>query len=325
MPLDIERLENVRRFGEIVRAACPACREQGRDRTGEHLIVYSDGKFGCAVCPADDEHRRRIFALTGLRADRATTAPAWPKASRPVPIAPPPLPSGMPDDVRAHWDEGRATLAGDSAMCRRVDEWRGWPDGVTALLADEGLIASPMIYGARTIAFPVHAPAVDDLGGLGVRMIGFHARHKPRPGEHARWSFHPKGTPALPFVIGAGFAPSARNVIVGEGQFDAIVGAVLFGLLNGDAGFDENVIVFGTRGAAGWRPILAHWLEHVASGAVWTLIRDNDAAGDSFREFAAELARRGRKARVIRPGSDELKDLSDRFRFGPLTAEEILP
>jgi hypothetical protein len=33
---------------------CPACREQGRDNTGNHLVIYPDGRFGCAAYQASE-------------------------------------------------------------------------------------------------------------------------------------------------------------------------------------------------------------------------------------------------------------------------------
>jgi hypothetical protein len=66
MALDFNRLTNlVELAGGIRRARCPACAENGQDKTGEHLRIYPDGRFGCCVFPADQEHRRRIFALSG--------------------------------------------------------------------------------------------------------------------------------------------------------------------------------------------------------------------------------------------------------------------
>lgn len=68
MSLDISKLEKVRELaGGIVQARCPACAEGGHDRTGEHLRIYPDGRFGCCVHPKDKEHRKRIFALAGVR------------------------------------------------------------------------------------------------------------------------------------------------------------------------------------------------------------------------------------------------------------------
>jgi hypothetical protein len=68
MSLDAAKLEKVRELpGGIVQARCPACAEGGHDRTGEHLRIYPDGRFGCCVHPKDKDHRKRIFALAGVR------------------------------------------------------------------------------------------------------------------------------------------------------------------------------------------------------------------------------------------------------------------
>ena len=67
--LDETRLENVhQRDGKII-ARCPACFEQGHDKTGNHLVINETGKFGCVQFPGDQgiEHRKRIFALVGVR------------------------------------------------------------------------------------------------------------------------------------------------------------------------------------------------------------------------------------------------------------------
>lgn len=68
MSLDVAKLEKVRELsGGIMQARCPACAEGGNDRSGEHLRVYPDGRFGCCVYPKDGEHRKRIWALAGVR------------------------------------------------------------------------------------------------------------------------------------------------------------------------------------------------------------------------------------------------------------------
>jgi hypothetical protein len=68
MSLNLEKLEKVRKLaGGVVQARCPACAEGGNDRSGEHLRVFPDGKFGCCVHPKDGDHRKRIFALAGVR------------------------------------------------------------------------------------------------------------------------------------------------------------------------------------------------------------------------------------------------------------------
>ncbi|MCX6877903.1 MAG: hypothetical protein NTW21_29430 [Verrucomicrobia bacterium] len=72
MSLDLSRLQNVRQCGVKTIARCPACTEDDRDETGEHLVIYQNGKFGCVTCPgaAGHEHRKRILALAGDPATR---------------------------------------------------------------------------------------------------------------------------------------------------------------------------------------------------------------------------------------------------------------
>jgi len=66
MALDISKLENVvKKAAGKITARCPACAEDGADTKGEHLAVFSDGKFGCVVHPKDQKHRKRIHALAG--------------------------------------------------------------------------------------------------------------------------------------------------------------------------------------------------------------------------------------------------------------------
>ena len=67
--LDETRLETVRdRAGKMI-ARCPACFEEGHDKTGNHLLIRPDGRFTCIQFPGDEgkEHRKRIFELVGLR------------------------------------------------------------------------------------------------------------------------------------------------------------------------------------------------------------------------------------------------------------------
>ena len=62
--LDLARLENVKRQPDgSIRAACPACRSIGSDKSRNHLLIESGGKFGCAKNPGDKTHRQEIFKL----------------------------------------------------------------------------------------------------------------------------------------------------------------------------------------------------------------------------------------------------------------------
>lgn len=80
MSLNISLLKNVvrREDGSIV-AQCPACAAQCEDQTGRnHLIVFPNGRYGCAIYPLDHEgfgseerkkHLRKIHQLVGLPFD----------------------------------------------------------------------------------------------------------------------------------------------------------------------------------------------------------------------------------------------------------------
>ena len=68
--LDFSLLEKLRHSGDKVVARCPACAECGGDGRAEHLVIFSSGKFACAGVQGDAEHRRRIFALVGVKSDR---------------------------------------------------------------------------------------------------------------------------------------------------------------------------------------------------------------------------------------------------------------
>lgn len=39
---------------------CPACREDGRDNAGNHLVLWPDGRFGCVCNPGDAGHDHRV-------------------------------------------------------------------------------------------------------------------------------------------------------------------------------------------------------------------------------------------------------------------------
>lgn len=66
MSLDLSKLQCLADAADGGKQArCPACAELGQDRKGEHLRIYTDGRFGCCVHPKNLEHRKRIFALAG--------------------------------------------------------------------------------------------------------------------------------------------------------------------------------------------------------------------------------------------------------------------
>ena len=70
--IDFPRLEKLRRLasGDVI-SACPACREIGKDGKGDNLRVFASGAFHCIAVPDDKEHNRQIFALVGIKGERA--------------------------------------------------------------------------------------------------------------------------------------------------------------------------------------------------------------------------------------------------------------
>ena len=228
----------------------------------------------------------------------------------------------MPADVQAVWDEGVHYLAQRPGILERIDSWRGWPSGTTRTLNEHGLIGCPIYRRARTTAFSVVAPQPDDFG-ISIIEIGFHCRLKPRDGERPRWAYLPGGTPALPFMLGAGFLSTAKIIAVFEGQWDAIAGAASAGWLGHDAAWPESVTVVGLRGAAAWRPFTESWLPSVPKSARFVLIQDADPAGDKWREaIVPALTRIGFRVRLLRPRMG--KDYTEMTRQSPLNLEGVL-
>ena len=88
MSLDVSKLENIYELaGNILQARCPACAEGGNDRSGDHLRIYPDGRFGCCVHPKDGDHRKRIWALAGSKLHRPSSG-TFSLQIKPPPVLP---------------------------------------------------------------------------------------------------------------------------------------------------------------------------------------------------------------------------------------------
>ncbi len=64
MSLDLSKLVGVKRLSDKTTAACPQCRAEGLDSSGNHLVLYPDGRFGCCI-NSDSAHRQAIWRLAG--------------------------------------------------------------------------------------------------------------------------------------------------------------------------------------------------------------------------------------------------------------------
>ncbi|MDR1282430.1 MAG: hypothetical protein LBK99_16650 [Opitutaceae bacterium] len=72
MPIETALLKHAHKAGGRIIAQCPVCAEEGLDKSGQHLVVYEDGRFAC-VCnpgPVGKAHRAEIFRLVGYVENR---------------------------------------------------------------------------------------------------------------------------------------------------------------------------------------------------------------------------------------------------------------
>lgn len=132
MALDSSKLEKVSRRNDRIIARCPACAEAGGDTKGEHLIVYPDGRFGCALYPGDNEHRRRIWQLAGAGRSSAQQTPRK-RLIRETPETP--LPSNFHDLAR----KARMNVYASPDVQRHIArEFGVSPDIIKELAAPDG-------------------------------------------------------------------------------------------------------------------------------------------------------------------------------------------
>jgi len=281
----------------------------------------TDAKAAIALCrqwlgySAKPEHPNR---RTPTQRKKAT--PQLPQAPSP---APPPQPEAfsakpMPPREKELWEEGRRYLGMDSDFAAEIDLWRGWTIGTTSQLVAQGYMAAPQLRGSRAVAFAVQAPR---KGGW--EAIGFHARHNPARddlGKH--WSFHPKGIPALPFVLGCFSA--ARLIIILEGQWDTIAFAAAAGWLDSSTSWPEDIAIVGIRGATSWRTFLAHWTPHWPPAPKILVIPDADEAGQRWKsDFAEQLRARAVSVHILSPRAEGGKDFSDLNKTHPFKPADI--
>ena len=128
MSLDLSKLEHVRERGGRIIAQCPACAEEGADRSGEHLVIWEAGAgpFSCITHagPHGHAHRRRIAQLVG------NSAPTKPYRTVPRPPVKPARAPVLPDLRPPTTDE-----------LIQIARTRGWPtaDGLEVLV-ERGLL-----------------------------------------------------------------------------------------------------------------------------------------------------------------------------------------
>lgn len=229
-------------------------------------------------------------------------------------------PQPMAGDVRLAWEAGVHWLRTDFETQREVDQWRAWPTGTSAILADHGIFSAPEWKGRRGLAWLVQYP-----GRTSWIDVGFHFRHKPhRRGERAIWTYQPAGIglPGVPLVLGNFYG--ARLVVVCEGEWDAVTFAATAGWLATDTSWPDGIAVLGVRGATGWRSFLEHWRRVWPRRPRFLLIPDNDEAGRKWhQEFAGALAPLAISVTLLPPKSDGPKDFNDLHRAQGFSSSDI--
>jgi hypothetical protein len=321
-----------------------SCRSPFREDRRPSFSVFEDGRkwkdFGTgAQGDAVDflalaRNMSRSDAAKALIALAGTGAGAPPITRRieTKPVRKPPS-APMPPHTAKIWGDGVDLLRGSPQAQQSIEKWRHWPAGTVRKLAEDGLMGCSELRGQRGIAFPVQAPFQDEFGLVSTFDVGIHFRHKSGGvGSRIQWSYLPTanapctGCPALPFVIGAGFLPFARAIIITEGQWDAITLAAAAGWLVSDAAWPERITVFATRGATAWRPLIDLWSSYWGQDAKFFLFADGDAAGAGWKApggFTDALCKLGHHVSFFRPRNGCPKDLNDIHRIEPITPEIV--
>lgn len=190
MTLDLHLLRKVKPIGDGYRAQCPACLEAGMDKSGDHLRIFPDGRWGCAVNPGDHEHRKRIWELA--------------KGAGPVRRAPPPtLPPPTAIDVAAllkSWTD-------HTHAC--------WIQNLAAKLgvSEESLVLLGCCWSPSHCAYGF--PMFDGQGRpVGIRLRYLDGTKRAVAGTH-NGLFAPKLAPTRPMLVCEGASDTAAALTLG--------------------------------------------------------------------------------------------------------------
>jgi hypothetical protein len=299
MSLKIERLENVEARGGRIIAACPACREAGADKSGEHLYIKDGGQFGCIANtgPTGKEHRRRIAELVGDdHRDRSDYRPA-PRPAPPKPVCRPsrPLP---------------ALRAPSAEELRQIATGRGWHtvDGLDVLV-DRGLLMAGEIFDDGKTH---HAWIATDPS---------RANAQARKFDRGAWTGI-KGAKAksLPSTtasrcIGASIIGDRPAVWLVEGTPDLCAAPIVARL----AGLDIELIAFVCITGAG-NSLHAEDLLHFAGKCVVIAVHADGAGGGAAAKWAAQLYHAGAASVEAFKFAEGVKDLAEHLeQLAPAT------
>jgi hypothetical protein len=267
--LDLNRLENVRTTAGKTVARCPACAEGGADRAGDHLVILTNGRFGCVNHPGREgqEHRKRVFELVGIKAEQAP--PRRPgRTPRPQSIPKPPAPlTPLKIDLRDPTANDLSAIA----------HLRGWPVWAgLQIAAHRGLLGMADLNDAGTVtpAWTLtdssrHAAQARRLDGQAWRGIG--AKAKTLPGSSASWP------------VGAAAIGDRPVVLLCEGGPDMLAAITVAWIL----GVAADVAPVAMLGAG--QTIHADALPHLRGRHLRIVEQNDDAARKAGRRWAEQL------------------------------------
>jgi P4 family phage/plasmid primase-like protien len=290
--LDLSRLEKVKHLEDgSIRAACPACRAAGSDKSGNHLKIEPNGKFGCATHKDDGEHRKEIYRLAGKRHS--------PVPSRPMNATTPAKPRIVATGEIFNWQKCVAAFL--EADAQKLAAWRGLSVEFVRWIHAQGIVG---IFDGK-ISFANH--------GDGGKVVSAHVRL-----ANGKWIFDPKGQQTAPLIFGN--AKSAAYVLTFESQWDAFAVMDKLGWHTANGLLDTAVLI--TRGAGNGKLIRGQ----IAPDSVCCAFKQNDAptakkpipAGDIWLTDVASHA--GCKVLNVTTPTPH-KDVNDWTRAGATNAD----
>ncbi len=297
--IDLAKLENVKARGGKIVAACPACREAGMDKSGEHLVILDGGtgKFGCIAHPGPTghEHRRRIAELVGT-----------PTEPRPLRTAPKPTPQPPPRLAALDLDLRSPTVT-DLATIAATRRWpffagleiaRGRGLLHTGKVWDDGGMVDAWILTDST-RYAAQARRMD-----GQPWRGIEAKAKTMPGSCASWP------------IGCAEIADRPVVLVCEGGPDALA-AMTAAWLTGTA---EDVAVVAMLGAG--QNFHAQAIDHFRGKRIRIVEQNDAAARKAGRKWYEQLRTVASYVDGYEPPAGD-KDLSDTLARLAIEHEEL--
>lgn len=288
MKINLDRLEKVRLRGAKLIARCPACAEIGRDKTGDHLVIFPSGLFACAAHQGDREHACRILELAGsivrshgsghALSPKRNGGLGFIRCAPPVPIwchkplQEPPQPNFGPITLAAR----SRVSESEETQARMAAEFGVRVETIRRIAVDEGRMG---LFSGLSIGGRLCLP--DRIGYIYPQ--GVKIRHPWGPRSQVRFAWaHGRATEPWRFTL-ASWRPWVKNYIITEGESD-LLSLVDAGMENLTLSGDTAIVASpGTSFREEWAALF--------KGHNVSLAFDNDPAGAAAARRTAALLR----------------------------------